>query len=146
MRTLCFITHADVVIDPAVPVPQWSLSARGRQRHDFFSQSAVVANVTSIYCSDEQKAQDGAAMLADYHQCGYTIVHDLHENDRSSTGFLPPDEFEQVADQFFAQPDLSVRGWETACDAQERIYRAIIHIIYHDQGAGDIAVISHGGV
>lgn len=36
------------------------------------------------------------------------------ENDRSSTGFLPPEEFEVVADAFFAQPGVSVRGWETA--------------------------------
>lgn len=28
----------------------------------------------------------------------------MHENDRSATGFLPPPEFEAVANQFFANP------------------------------------------
>src|SRR5919197_1067748 len=31
-RSIYFITHPDVVIDPTVPVPQWPLSARGRSR------------------------------------------------------------------------------------------------------------------
>lgn len=77
------------------------------------------------------------------------VCIDPDENDRSSTGFLPPDEFEQVADQFFAQPDCAVRGRETARDAQERVYRAVREIVGHEatkQCDGDIAIISHGGV
>jgi broad specificity phosphatase PhoE len=50
---------------------------------------------------------------------------DLHENDRSATGFLPREEFEAVADEFFAQPDTSVLGWETAQAAQTRIVAAV---------------------
>lgn len=45
----------------------------------------------------------------------------MHENDRSATGFLPPSEFESVADEFFAKPEVRVRGWEPAIDAQARI-------------------------
>ena len=32
MNTVYFITHPDVVIDPATPVAQWPLSQRGRMR------------------------------------------------------------------------------------------------------------------
>jgi len=32
MSLVYFVTHPDVEIDPAVPVPQWPLSARGRAR------------------------------------------------------------------------------------------------------------------
>jgi hypothetical protein len=32
MRWVYFITHPDVVINPEVPVPQWSLSERGKER------------------------------------------------------------------------------------------------------------------
>ena len=39
---------------------------------------------------------------------------DIHENDRSAPGYLPREEFEAVADTFFADLDASVRGWETA--------------------------------
>jgi hypothetical protein len=38
----------------------------------------------------------------------------MHENDRSATGFLPPPEFEAVADAFFVRPLESVRGQYTA--------------------------------
>jgi hypothetical protein len=49
----------------------------------------------------------------------------MHENDRSATCFLEPNEFEAVADQFFAQSLVSVRGWERAIDAQFRIVREV---------------------
>ena len=32
MSLVYFITHPDVVIDPDVPVPQWPLSAQGKER------------------------------------------------------------------------------------------------------------------
>ena len=32
MSVVYFITHPDVLIDPAVPVPEWPLSPRGRAR------------------------------------------------------------------------------------------------------------------
>ena len=32
MSLVYLITHPDVVIDPDVPVPQWPLSARGKER------------------------------------------------------------------------------------------------------------------
>jgi len=80
-----------------------------------------VREITAIYCSTEQKAIDGAAILSEFLGLPYTEVEALGENDRSSTGFLAPDEFERVADQFFAQPTASVRGWERAADAQARV-------------------------
>ena len=68
-------------------------------------------------------------------------VEDLGENDRSATGFLPPEEFERVADQFFAHPEQSIHGWERAVDAQSRIVRAVENI------KGDsVAIVSHGAV
>ena len=63
-RSVYFITHADVRIDPAVPVPRWGLSARGRARHEAFCTRALAAGITAVYSSDEQKAIDGAAILA----------------------------------------------------------------------------------
>ncbi|WFE76404.1 histidine phosphatase family protein [Roseinatronobacter sp. S2] len=69
----------------------------------------------------------------------------MHENDRSATGFLPPDEFEAVADQFFAEPAKSVRGWETAEDAQRRIVTEVDACLAGPQ-KGDILFVGHGGV
>ena len=105
-----------------------------------------VRDVTSVYCSTEQKAIDGAAILAKHLNLQVQEVEDLGENDRSATGFLPPPEFEQVANDFFARPTESVRGWERAVDAQNRIVSAVAAIAATDSTRGSIAIVSHGAV
>jgi broad specificity phosphatase PhoE len=105
-----------------------------------------VRNVTSVYSSTEQKAIDGAQILAQHLALAVKQVSELGENDRSSTGFLPPSEFETVADEFFAKPGTSIRGWERALDAQSRVVKAVERLIASDQTAGSIAIVSHGAV
>jgi hypothetical protein len=53
------------------------------------------------------------------------ILHELGENDRAATGFLEPDVFDATADRFFAEPDRSIAGWETAAAAQARIVAVV---------------------
>jgi broad specificity phosphatase PhoE len=147
MQTVSFITHPDVVIDPAVPVPDWPLSPRGRARMQRALMLPFVARVRSIWCSEERKAVDGAEILGVHLQVAVTRLAALGENDRSATGYLPRAEFETVANAFFAQPEQSARGWERAIDAQRRIVAAADHVIAASAAAGgDIAIISHGGV
>jgi broad specificity phosphatase PhoE len=144
-RRLFFITHADVAIDPDVPVPDWGLNDRGRARHTAFAAGNTLAHVASVWSSAEQKAIDGAQITAAALGLTPRIVEALHENDRSATGFLPPDEFEATANAFFAQPEASIRGWERAIDAQTRIVSACQSIVA-DAPQGAIAIIAHGGV
>ena len=145
-RYLYFITHPNVVISRDVPVQNWPLSELGRQRMKAGLTQPWVKTLTSIYCSTEQKAIDGAGILAEHLSLKFNAVEALGENDRSSTGFLPPVEFETMADAFFAQPETSVRGWERACDAQARIVRAITQLADTDSSAGSVAVVAHGAV
>jgi broad specificity phosphatase PhoE len=105
-----------------------------------------VSSITSIYASREQKAIDSAEILARHLSLDFSMDEGLGENDRSSTGFLPPHEFEKVADEFFAFPDRSVRGWERAAGAQARILLAVSRIASADSSAGAIAIVSHGAV
>lgn len=146
VRTAYFITHAEVDIDPAVPVPQWRLSPKGRARHEAFNRHDFVRHIGAIYTSDERKARDGGEILADHLGLPAQVVPALHENDRSSTGFLPPPEFEATADAFFANPELSIRGWERAIDAQARIVKTVDALLDAGPCGGDIAIIAHGGV
>jgi broad specificity phosphatase PhoE len=145
-RRVLFVTHADVEIDPTIPVPDWRLSPLGRARHRIFSESPAPAGVIAIYSSDERKARDGAEILAAGTGAPHRIVRALRENDRSATGYLPRPEFEAMADRFFANPSESVAGWERAIDAQARIVAAIDTIIATEHGQGDIAIVAHGGV
>ena len=146
MRTFYLITHPNVVVSRDVPVPRWPLSELGKQRMRAGLKQPWVRDVTSVYCSTEQKAIDGAEILARHLGIGFEKVEALGENDRSATGFLPPGEFERVADQFFGSPELSVRGWERAIDAQSRIVRAVEGIAKTDKTSGAIAIVSHGAV
>src|SRR5262249_3840496 len=93
MKTVYFITHPEVVIDPSVPVPQWPLSAQGLARMRLLLRQPWVAQITAVYCSTEQKAVDGATVLAAHLGLPVSPVADLSENDRSATGYLPAPEF-----------------------------------------------------
>ena len=83
-----------------------------------------LSGIGAIYCSAEQKAIDGAAIMSEVLGVTYTTIPDLGENDRSATGYLSEAEFESVVGEFFRKPEESVRGWERAIDAQRRIISA----------------------
>ena len=104
-----------------------------------------VGSIRRVVSSAERKAIETAEILAG--QLGLTVEvrEGMHENDRSATGFLPPPEFEAVADRFFASPHKSIRGWERAIDAQQRIVSEVEAVLDAAVG-GDIAFVGHGGV
>jgi broad specificity phosphatase PhoE len=106
----------------------------------------VLQQVKSVYCSDERKARDGAEIHAGRLGLVPRIVSSLGENDRSATGYLPPPEFEAMADAFFAYPDQQLRGWESARAAQARIVAAVRTLAELDTLPGDILIVSHGAV
>lgn len=145
MASLFFITHPEVVIDPLTPVERWRLSDAGVARMRAFLASPMLDEVTAVWASTEAKAIEAAGLLAARFGIGVAVDRDLGENDRSATGFLPPKEFEAVADAFFADPARNVRGWESAADAQIRVRRAAERILAR-RGGGDIAIVSHGAV
>lgn len=146
MRRVYVVTHPDVAVDPKVPVPQWSLSARGRLRMASMLSQPWVAQVGAVYCSAEQKAVDGAQILAGYLDLNFEVVEGLGEIDRSSTGYLPRREHRATADLLFERPDESVRGWETARAAQRRMVGAVEAVLDRDPHGPDLAIITHGGV
>lgn len=140
-----YITHPQVTIDPAVPVPDWGLSERGRERARLAAACGWARRLGRLVASTERKAIETAEILS----AGRLQVETdpmMGENDRSATGFLRPDAFEAAADEFFAHPMQSFRGWERAVDAQARIVAAVERVLdRHDQET-PIAFIGHGGV
>jgi broad specificity phosphatase PhoE len=112
-RVVHFVTHPEVVVDPAVPVPEWGLSEVGLGR----MRALELAGVVAVWSSTERKAVEAASVLGATLGVAPRALAALGENDRSSTGFLEPAVFEATADRFFASPDVSVDGWERARDA-----------------------------
>lgn len=145
-RIVRYLTHPQVLIDPARPVPRWSLNEIGRARVSALAtRPGVLSRTRRVISSDETKALETALPLAAALGVEMEVRPRMHENDRSATGFLPPDEFEQVADEFFANPSRSVRGWETAEAAQKRIVDEVDDCL-HAEGPGDVLFVGHGGV
>jgi broad specificity phosphatase PhoE len=140
-----YITHPQVRIDAGIPVPQWGLSDIGRARAVAMLDQPWVGSIRRIVSSAERKAIETAQILAAHLHLDVEVRERMHENDRSATGFLPAPEFEAVADQFFARPHESIRGWERAIDAQNRIVGEV-EAVLGTGAAGDIAFVGHGGV
>jgi broad specificity phosphatase PhoE len=145
MSLVRYLTHPQVNIDPAIPVPSWGLSEIGRTRAETVGSTRQLSRTTQIISSGERKAIETAEIIAARLNVAVEVREAMHENDRSATGFLVPDEFQAVAAQFFAQPQVSVRGWERAVDAQSRIVREVEHVLARDE-PGDVLFIGHGGV
>lgn len=124
MRAL-YVTHPQVSMDANVPVPLWGLSEAGRDRALAFAARNIVPKGAMIFSSRETKAIQLADILAQAAGARTVSEHEMGENDRSATGFLPPELFELTADRFFAEPRVSVDGWEKAIDAQARIVSAV---------------------
>lgn len=141
-----YLTHPQVVIDPAVPVPEWPLSETGRKRLVDAQDNGWVRTIRRIVSSRERKATDTAGIIADQLGLGFETRTDMGENDRSATGYLPPDRFEAAADEFFARPKESFRGWERAADAQARIVAAVDSVLGDHDPAAPILFVGHGGV
>lgn len=146
MSIVYFITHPDVEIDPSIPVTDWSLSDTGITRMQKMLSLDWVSSIDHLFSSTEKKAIDGAQIVSRELKIPFKTIEDLGENDRSSTGYLPAAEFEVVADQFFAEPSKSVRGWETASDAQSRIVRTTNKILQNKNSKAVTAIVSHGAV
>jgi len=145
---LRYISHANVVQDPHVPVPQWGLSDLGRDRVEAMLVQPWVNAIGRVICSSETKSLDAASILAAHLGLEIEVRASTGETDRSSTGYVPHEEHERLADLYFGRPNESARGWERSIDSQARIVEATADV-FADQaadGGADTAVVGHGGV
>lgn len=146
MSKIYFITHPNVKVEPDVELTDWGLSVEGWVRWGKVMEQSWIMDIQAVFSSTERKAREPAGVLAEKLDLPLVMKEELGEMDRSSTGFLPREEFEKVADEFFANPNESIRGWERAVDAQDRIVKAVTKIVNQSEDIGDIAIVSHGGV
>jgi broad specificity phosphatase PhoE len=121
-----YLSHPQVLIEPTRPVDLWSLNALGQSRVAALCQAiqsgrSLLCQTRRVICSAETKALETATPIAAALGASLEVRRRMHENDRSATGYLPAAEFEAMADAFFAHPNQSQHGWETASAAQIRI-------------------------
>jgi broad specificity phosphatase PhoE len=140
-----YISHPESAIDPQVAVSDWALSSHGRDRARRCLDQPWIPAVTRILTSPEAKAIEMATLVGDHLGIPVEVRASTGEIDRSSTGYVAADEHERLADRFFAAPQVSARGWETADRAQARIVSAVADVL-EPSSSGDIAIVGHGGV
>src|SRR5271156_6028942 len=126
MSIIYFLAHPEVLIDPQIPVPQWSLSDIGRARMTGFCERATwLSEVTRLVSSAETKALDGAKIIRNRYALPLHADSQFNELDRSATGYLSKAEHGVASKAASANPQISVRGWEKPADAQRRIVAAV---------------------
>ncbi|MEP9366258.1 histidine phosphatase family protein [Xanthobacter sp. VNH20] len=145
MTPFLYVSHPQVKVDADLPVPLWGLSEIGIARTRAFAHDPALLAFGRIVSSDEVKAKETAALLAEALRLPVEVRPAMHENDRSATGYLAEAEFQAVANQFFAQPLESVRGWERAVDAQARIVHEV-EAALADAPQTPPIFVGHGGV
>jgi len=146
MSWCVYLTHPEVNVDPNVPVPDWGLSQTGRERAVKAASLPFAGDIRQVISSNERKAIETAQVFCGRRSVFHRALTFLHENDRSATGFLPPPEFETTADAFFANPHISIRGWERAADAQDRIVTGIKSALRHIPDEDPVLFAGHGAV
>ncbi|UQX87711.1 phosphoglycerate mutase family protein [Jatrophihabitans telluris] len=142
-----FLTHPEVGLDPELPVPEWGLTERGRERAGLVAGS--LSGVGRLVSSPEVKAEQAARIIGRSLRLEVTLVGGLAEIDRSTTGYLPEPEFWANYQDFLARPAVSAKGWETALDAQRRVVATVGDLVTDadaDAPGGALVVMSHGGV
>lgn len=141
-----YLTHPEVMVKPGIPVTDWSLSAAGLARVRAFSARPWLAAFRRVIASPERKAQETATVLARAIGVPVETAAGMGENDRSATGYLPGPQFEAAADAFFAHPEISFEGWETASAAQARVVGAIGRALSGHDLYAPVIFVGHGAV
>ncbi|WP_347313043.1 histidine phosphatase family protein [Defluviimonas sp. SAOS-178_SWC] len=142
---LRYLSHPEVAIAPAVPVPEWGLHPRGQARIAAVAARGWPAGTDRVISSAERKAREAALPLAEALGLAIEIRPRQGEIDRSSTGYVPHARHEALADRFFGRPEESADGWETARAAQRRVL-SDLRAILAETATGDLLIVGHGGV
>jgi broad specificity phosphatase PhoE len=144
-RLLILVKHSLPEVLENAPACEWHLSQEGRYRAERLAERLSSYRPRLLVSSTEPKAEETAEIIAGRLKLTRHLVGDLHEHDRSQTGYLSQIEFERSVREFFASPDALVFGSETANAAHERFSKAVDQILsMHPEGT--TVIVAHGTV
>lgn len=141
-----YLTHPEVVIDPNIPTPRWGLSEKGVDRVQKAVERGLFDHITHIVASSEQKAIDGAEIIAAHLGIEPILDPMCDENNRTASGFIQSNQaFDAALDQLYNEPHQSSSGWETAIATQLRIIEAVQRHLVTARSANTLFV-GHGTI
>ena len=145
MSKLILIKHSHSQMTPGLPPEEWELSEQGRGRCAALAARLAGHMPGIIFASEERKAAQTAALLAQRLGRAWEAVAGLQEHDRGNVPVMATKDFISSMAQVFRRQHERVLGRETADAALTRFERALSGLL--DQHPDeDVAVVSHGTV
>jgi broad specificity phosphatase PhoE len=145
MRKLILIKHARPQVEEDVPSHEWELSEEGRQSCRALVPILAKHEPRVVVTSDEPKAIQTGAIVAEALGIATRIGDGLYEHDRTNVPMMASREFISTMALFFKQPRRLVLGRETAAEALDRFERAVTRVL-EEEGQDAVAVVTHGTV
>ena len=145
MRKLLLIKHAKPLVDPAKSSELWRLADEGREQAKKLGGELAQYQPAIVISSDEPKAQETAAIVAEQLKIPTESAGGLREHDRRNVPHMQPGEFISSVELFFRRPSELSLGGETAQQALAR-FEAAVNEAISKHPTGNLAIVSHGTV
>lgn len=139
MATLYLITHAHTQVDPVQNAVNWQLSPAGVVQAEALADRPFWASIDRIIVSSEHKTYLTVAPLLVRHNL--PVVVDSRFDEVQRPGWV--EEYGERVRAFFAAPEQSIGGWESAAHALRRFVTGVAE---QAPPANDeqVALVSHG--
>lgn len=136
---LYLITHAHTQVVPMQNAATWQLSPTGVRQAEALAELPCWASIDLIIVSSERKTVLTVAPLLARHRLPVVVDSRLDEVQRP--GWV--EAYAEHVQAFFAAPEQSVGGWESAEDALRRFLAGVT--FHMASGSGEpVALVSHG--
>ena len=146
MATFILVRHSISRQQPGVSAHLWQLTDEGIARGKVLAEQLKAYRPDVIVTSEEPKAQQTGALLAEMLGTPLETEAGLHEQLRETAPYSANEaDFKARIRELFAKPDELVFGEETANGACSRFQQAIDTILKHHPDQNVIAV-THGTV
>ena len=144
---LILIRHAMPIVDDSRPSATWKLSESGRNAAKALASDLSAISIQSIVSSEEPKAIETAAIIAETLGISWSTAPGLHEHERGRLDWLGEEAWHAQIRRFFDRPRDVVFGYESARDSLARFKTAVESVLDQpEHRTGTIAIVSHGTV
>jgi broad specificity phosphatase PhoE len=139
---LYLVRHAEVVVDPAKPAHEWTLSEEGMADAARLAEARSWQGLSVVATSEEPKARETGRPIAAAAGVDRVTRADLGEVRRGESWVVGACRYITLVERYFAEPEQPPLGWEPAAVAQTRVVRCAEDLLA--EAAGSVSVVSHG--